>query len=127
MEIDTGKMNRLAEFIKTNPDLLQQMGSASDLQAGLTILADASRKHGIDINLADLTALVKQADTPKQGVLTVEQLDLINAGSNFEDVLKSIGDSIAGAFKVGGIDAYVGLTDTAIHLRNIAVLGESKS
>lgn len=127
MGFDTDKMNRLAKLIGTNPELLQQMGSASDSQAGLTILANASQKHGIDISVADLTALVKRADTPTQGVLTSEQLDLINAGSSFEDVLQSIGDSIAGAFKPGGFDAAIGLYETAVNVRNVLVNGETKS
>jgi hypothetical protein len=127
MEFDTGKMNRLAEFIKTNPDLLQQVRSASDSQAALTLFADASRKNGIDINVADLTALINQAGTPKQGALTIEQLGLINAGSEFDEYFKSLAQAVAGAFLKSPVDLVSGLLGTHKAGVNIAIDADNES
>lgn len=127
MEFDTGKMNRLAEFIKTNPDLLQQVRSASDSQAALTLFADASRKNGIDINVADLAALINQAGTPKQGALTIEQLDLINAGSGIDEYFKSLAAAVAGAFLKTPVDLVSGLLGTLEAGVNIAIDADNKS
>jgi hypothetical protein len=125
MEIDTSKMNRLVELIKTNPDLLQQVESASDSQSARTILADAIQKNGIDINIADVTDLVKQAAMPRQGVLTNEQLDSINAGSDFDHFLRAFADSMSRAF--GGAGALAGEPLARNYLRAVGADDNSKS
>ena len=105
MSLETEIIAKLTAMLQSDPALVTQLQSATDTANTVALLVPAAEASGIDVNAAELTAYLQEAES-KQAAMSDAELEQVAGGGMFGVVAVSVfmfllcaGLSIAAASK----------------------------